>query len=72
MGKGKPYDGFWNSCERGVNITNTQSIFKGLVKDMFENMLRIKNHFESNGTIVEECTNFRAHQNIEHCAMDRG
>lgn len=45
MGKGKPNAGFCNICEKGVNVTNTQTIFKELVKDMFENMLRIKSHF---------------------------
>jgi hypothetical protein len=44
---------FWNSCEKGVNITNAQTVSKGLVKDMLENIHRVKNHLESSGNIIQ-------------------
>lgn len=46
-------------------------IFKGLIQYMFNNMLRTKNHVYFYVTIVGYYTNFRAFQNVEHCALDR-
>lgn len=34
-------------------------------------MLRTKNHVNFYVTIVEYDTNFKASQNVEHCALDR-